>query len=121
MKWSFKPHQTTIQIPDDFDPANTLDVDDCVSSDLEAAQKVFKLFPHWVFCNGVLYVYNQDTWMWDNTHTAYIAIIMSLSDRLYVSKTNKDGSSYVCDKDVVWQHVEPYGKTSDSYKDNVSK
>jgi hypothetical protein len=95
MKWSFKPHQTTIKIPDDFDPANTLDVDDCVSSDLEAAQKVFKLFPHWVFCNGVLYVYNQDTWMWDNTHTAYIAIIMSLSDRLYVSKTNKDGSTYV--------------------------
>ena len=37
MKWAFKPHSTTIQIPDDFDPVIVLGDDECVHSDLDAA------------------------------------------------------------------------------------
>lgn len=91
MQWAYKPHQTTIKIPDDFDVGNIINVEDAVKTDKEAAEKVFKLFPHWVNCQGVLYVFNQETWMFESSSTAHRAVIMSLSDHLHLVRTSKDG------------------------------
>lgn len=93
MAWAYKAHDDSISIPEGF----TLDsnqgassLENSVSSDVEAAEKVFKLYPYWVYCKSVLYVFNGETGMWDASPTAYLAVIKSLSEHLHVKKLVKE-------------------------------
>jgi hypothetical protein len=63
---------------------------DGVKNDLEATEKVFKLYPNWVFCKGVLYVFNQNTGVWEDNKTAYYDVIKRYTNALYVM-TEFDG------------------------------
>jgi len=46
-----------------------------VYTDLDATEKLFRLYPYFVFCNGELYVFDNKTGMWVNNDTAYLNII----------------------------------------------
>jgi hypothetical protein len=91
MKWSYKRHETDIIMPDEWEipkPTNETGV----WSDKEAAELVFELYPHWVFCLGELYVYDRTTGKWDTSETSHYRVIMSLSDKLFVLTNDKDGN-----------------------------
>lgn len=75
-------HKDIITEAEDFE----VEPDDLVTSDLEAAQKVIKLFPHWVMCKNVLRVFDTNTGMWknvDNEPTAAYKIFTKFSNDLY--------------------------------------
>lgn len=46
-----------------------------VMTDLDAAKKLFKLYPHWVTYQDELYVFDYDTGMWGSNKTSYLKII----------------------------------------------
>lgn len=62
-----------------------------VQTDMEATEIVYELYPHWVFCLGILYVFNQDTGMWDNSKTAYFNIIKKFKKELVLIIVSKTG------------------------------
>jgi hypothetical protein len=73
-------HIETIQTNDDDD------IDNGVSNDKEAAEKVYKLYPHWKYCLGTLYVFDNETGMWSTDDIQYKKIIMSMSEDLRLIK-----------------------------------
>ena len=60
-------------------------------NDLEAAEIVYKLYPHWIFCKGVLYVFNENTGIWEDNKTAYYDVIKRYTSDLYVMSREKNG------------------------------
>ena len=72
-------------------------VDNGVSNDKEAAEKVYEIYPHWVYCLGTLYVFDNKTGMWSCDNTMYKTIIMSLTDDLRVISTDRNGEAYLSD------------------------
>ena len=62
-----------------------------VKNDMEAAQRVFELHPHWVCCENELFVFSPDTGMWDNSTTTHREIIAKHCKDLYVLHEIKDG------------------------------
>jgi hypothetical protein len=105
MVWAYKPHDDSIKIPDDFEykpvkkTTKSVEPDTAVAeaeptgvkNDMEAAQKVFELHPHWVCCENELFVFNLDTGMWDNSTTAHRESIVKYSKHLYLLHETKDG------------------------------
>lgn len=90
MTWCYKPHSTDIVMPDEWEipkPTNETGV----WNDLEAAETVYKEFPHWVYCKGELYVYDKSTGKWSNDDTSHYSVIMSLQEKLFVLNEDKDG------------------------------
>jgi phage/plasmid-associated DNA primase len=69
-------------------------IEDGVSNDKEAAEKVYLLYPHWVYCLGTLYVFDSKSGMWSCDNTLYKTIIMSLTDELRVIAKDKNGNIY---------------------------
>ena len=74
------------------------DVENGVSNDKEAAEKVYEIYPHWVYCLGTLYVFDNKTGMWSDDHVLYKTIIMSLTDDLRIITTDKNGEPYLSNK-----------------------
>jgi hypothetical protein len=71
-----------------------------VCNDTDACEKLYKLYPHWVFCNKKLYVYDFDTGMWTTCDSVITKILMKYKNDLYVcskkgeiSKTMSYGTS----------------------------
>jgi hypothetical protein len=65
---------------------------DGVRNDVEASEKLFKLYPHWIFCRNELFVFNEDTGMWDTSNTAHLSIIKKYESELFLlSKVTKQG------------------------------
>lgn len=92
MVWAFKPHDTTIQIPDDFViPVEKKEEILGVKSDMEATEVVYKLYPHWVYCLGVLYVYDKQSGMWVDDKTSYYSVIKKFEKELTLLILTKDG------------------------------
>jgi hypothetical protein len=91
MKFDFKIHDNTIELPEDFDE-NKIYKNDGVWNDLDATQKVFKLYPHWVNCKDELYVFDKQTGLWDTNDTSHLKIITSLKDELHVLFKDLDGN-----------------------------
>jgi hypothetical protein len=75
-----------------------------VYNDLEATEKLYKLYPHWVFCKNELYVFNKNTGLWDSDKSSHDTIIKEYTDELYVMIKGKK------DKMVVSKH-KSYGNT----------
>lgn len=91
MKWSYKQHSSDIEMPDEWEipkPTNETGV----WSDKEAAELVYQMYPHWVYCLGELYVYDKTTGKWDNSQTSHFRVISSLEDKLFILTNDKDGN-----------------------------
>lgn len=94
MKFSFKPHSTLIQMPENYEIPETKEEEVTgVWNDTEAAKLVYKLYPHWVNCKEILYVFDNETGVWSDTKTVHNKIIMSLSQHLHILA--KDGDKVV--------------------------
>jgi len=59
-----------------------------VRNDFEASQKVFSLYPHWVCCKDVLYVFDDETGMWSSNSSIQRLIIGRFSHKLMVVDAN---------------------------------
>ena len=62
-----------------------------VKNDLEAAKKVYELYPYWVYCNKELYVFDDSTGLWTTSKAVFFKIISRFNDHLYILSENKDG------------------------------
>jgi hypothetical protein len=60
----------------------------CVFDDVEASMVVFKKFPHWVQCEGILYVFDQESGLWKTDITSYRTVIMKLESFLFLADEN---------------------------------
>jgi phage/plasmid-associated DNA primase len=106
MKWAYKEHDMSLSIPDDFDESKPLPTErKFVTSDLQAAEKLYELYPHWKFCNGNLYVFYEGIWVSDDA--SFRNVISRFTDQLWVgvmnNKTEKMEAS----------NVKSYGNTTD--------
>ena len=57
---------------------------DGVFSDLEAAEKIYKLYPHFIFCNSELYVFNDLNGMYTTNENIIFNIINKFKNELYL-------------------------------------
>jgi hypothetical protein len=64
-----------------------------VWTDLEAAQRIYKMYPNWVNCNKNLYVFNDETGMWEDDTSSYYNIFIKLKDHLHVLTKGKFGET----------------------------
>ena len=53
-----------------------------VKTDLEAAEKMIKLYEHWVCCDDNLYVFDNTTGMWSCENGLHMKIISSFDEQL---------------------------------------
>jgi len=62
--------------------------------DVDACNIVLRHYPQWVNCNNELYVFNPESWMWDNNSTTHLMIIQKFNKYLYLlhGETMHDGS-----------------------------
>lgn len=98
MKWAYKEHDMTLSVPDDFDETEKqTEETEGVWSDTEASEKLFKLYPHWVCCNNILYVFDAETGIWNNDTTSYYRIIKKYSNYLHllITKQTKNGEETI--------------------------
>jgi len=72
------------QITDDENPNG-------VYNDLEAARKVYKLYPHFVCCHSVLYVFDDEAGIWSDKEEIIFKIISRFTDHLYLLTINNKG------------------------------
>ena len=59
--------------------------------DMEAAEKLYKLYPHWVYCKGKLYVFCRDNGTWSDQEKDHHQIIRLYKRHLGVIKRNRQG------------------------------
>ena len=62
--------------------------DDGVLNDLEAAQKVYSLYNHWVYCDETLFVFDDKTGLWTTSEVVMCNIISRFNDNLYLLSIN---------------------------------
>ena len=55
-----------------------------VKSDLEAAQKVIELYPHWVSCDQVLFVFDKRSGMWSDKSNVHFSVLGELEEHLHL-------------------------------------
>ena len=48
-----------------------------VKSDLEAAQRVLEIYPHWVCCKNILYVFDTKTGMWSDEQNVFSVFLVN--------------------------------------------
>jgi hypothetical protein len=91
MKFAYKRHSDELVLPSDFVPEQK--EPDGVYNDAQAAEAVYELYPHWVCCNDVLYVFNDETGMWESSPITYRKIIGRFSDKLHLLVVDKSGAT----------------------------
>lgn len=64
---------------------------DGVFTDLDAAKKIFKLYPHWVTYLDELYVFDYNTGIWSNNKTTYLKIISKYEMYVHLMVLNDKG------------------------------
>ena len=77
-----------------------------VKSDLEAAERVIELSPHWVCCNDVLYAFDSRTGMWSDNKNVHFSILSDLKDHLHLITWN----DHTCE----WKKKKHQGIRNDS-------
>jgi hypothetical protein len=102
MSLSYKDHNTEIKFVDDdmlsvssittTNTTNATPDEDPILSDLDAANKILSLYPHWVCCDNELYVYSTDTGMWETGKPAQFRIFIKFNTELYLHRITPDGT-----------------------------
>lgn len=65
-----------------------------VLSDKDAAETIFKLYPHWVNCRDTLYVFDTETGMWSSVQSQYYNIFMKYTKELTLWAYDEDKETY---------------------------
>jgi len=65
-----------------------------VWDDGEATDTLYKLYPHWVYCKDTLYVFDQETGLWNDDHTSRLKIIRQYDNQIKVLDTDSKGEVY---------------------------
>jgi phage/plasmid-associated DNA primase len=96
LNWEEKPIDQGFDIfyTDDECPAEVQEMFG-VFNDLEASEKLFKLYPHWKYCNQQLYVFNENTGMWSPDKVVHDEIVIKHTKYLYVATLDKDGNTII--------------------------
>jgi hypothetical protein len=76
---------------------------------LEAAQRVFKLYPHWVYCQKTLYVFDDEEGLYSTDLITYLKIISRYADKLMLLTSGKN------DEILIDKH-KSYGNTYELMK-----
>lgn len=89
MQWSYKEHSDEIQIPADFDENAKSEQTSkpYVTSDLDAAQILYKAYPHWKYCKGQLYVFDDN--MWTPDRVSHNKVVSRFTNILWVGQHNR--------------------------------
>lgn len=97
IKWAVKEFDEADEnIPDGNTSEGTGSGDGDVlfaGDDAMAARIVRKHYPHWVYCEKILYAYDKASGMWSSDASVHRGIIMSLAEHLTVYKELKNGST----------------------------
>ena len=72
------------QFSSDMDKAETQWLVDGCLHDKAAAEKLFRLYPHWITCQGEMYVFDYTTGMYSSNTIIYNKIISQHSDFLHI-------------------------------------
>jgi hypothetical protein len=89
MKFDYKEHDTTIDLTNYIiKPVEPEEENIGVYSDMDATDKVFQLYPYWVCCNDILYVFNKENGLWENNKTSYYKIIQQFTNELFILDSN---------------------------------
>ncbi len=67
-------------------------------------KKVYQLYPHWVFCKGILYVFDDETGLYSNEKSLFYKIISRYEDKLMLLSYNSNG-------EITISKVQSYGNT----------
>ena len=54
-----------------------------VKTDKEAALKVLEVWPHWVCCNGSLFVFDESTGMWSDDFNIHFKVLGKMENHLH--------------------------------------
>lgn len=84
MTWAYKQHNTDLEMPEDFIDSKIIDTRQFVCNDLEAAEKLYSLYPHWKYSEETLYVFDDKTGVWNNDKTSYNQIVSRFTNNLWV-------------------------------------
>jgi len=88
MKWAYKEHCMELSVPLKFD--ESMDKrKSFVCNDLEAAEKLYSLYPHWKYCEEELYVFNDQTGIWKKDRTTHNLITSRFTNQLWIGVKNK--------------------------------
>ena len=94
MKWDYKEHDTTFQIPDDWKEKAKEEEDDeteFVATEGEAAAKLYSLYPNWKYCLGNLYARYEG--LWTNDRIVHNKIISTFTKELRTNKRVSYGNT----------------------------
>ena len=90
MKWTYKEHNTDLNVPEEFIVTNSyIYKQKFVCNDLEAAQKLYYLYPHWKYSENELYVFDDKTGMWKNDRNTQNLIVSRFTEELWVGIKGK--------------------------------
>ena len=66
------------------------EINNGVYNDLDAAQTVYKNYPHWVCCDSSLFVFDDKTGLWTEKEEVMFNIISRYNDHLYLLTNNNN-------------------------------
>ena len=93
-----------------------------IENDLQAAEIVYKLYPHWVYCLEVLYVFNDDTGLWSSEKSDYHNIFRKFEKKLYIrplafeKKPSKSYGNTLCLMEKIPQLIKLFCKNDNWIK-----
>ena len=92
MKWTYKEHNTELSVPKDFvEISEVLFIkQNFVCNDLEAAQKLYSLYPNWKYSENELYVFDDNTGLWKNDRITHNLIVSRFTRDLWVCVKGKN-------------------------------
>jgi phage/plasmid-associated DNA primase len=92
LKWELKAIENFFEIEE-----NESDEDEMtgVFNDLEASQKLFKLYPHWKYCNKELYVFDNKTGMWSSDKAIHDQVVIAHTKYLHVATLDKENNPII--------------------------
>ena len=114
MKWTYKDHDNTLKMPEDFDPITEIIFDSFVKNDLEAAEKLYSLYPDWKYSEGELYVFDDENGIWKNDRNIFNQIVSRFTNQLWVAVKNRS------DK-LEASKVKSYGNTTFLFNQMLEK
>jgi hypothetical protein len=112
LKWEEKEIEDYLDIyefinqPDSTENPHEMEAMFGVNNDLEGAEKVFKLYPHWVYFKGKLFVFNNKTDLWDTDKVTHDEVIKDHTKYLFINDVkDKEGN-------LVKSDSKSYGNTA---------
>lgn len=106
MKWAYKEHNTELEVPADFVVMNFfIYKPNFVCNDLEAAQKLYDLYPYWKYSENGLYVFDDKTGLWKSDRNTHNLIVTRFTNDLWVGIRGKHDVLEASD-------VKSYGNTT---------